>query len=125
MQYFANVVEILYEYCGGKLFAGTVPENKKYLPGQSKHIRNYLPGLSCQKSYLPGLTLQTKNYLPGLFRRIKNYLVEHLISTFFFHLLYFALSCVILFYHMLSNANILLFCAITSYSYYTLPYPSF
>ena len=33
MQYFANVVEILYEYCGGKLFAGTVPANKKLFAG--------------------------------------------------------------------------------------------
>ena len=108
-----------------------VPQIISYLAGQSRQIKNYLPGLSRNiENYLRGLSHQIKNYLAGLFHQIKNELSVHLILTFFFHLLYFALFvpssilCYLL-YHMLSSANILLFCVITSYSDYTLPYPSF
>ena len=40
MQYFANVVEILYEYCGGKLFAGTHDFNLYY--GHFKSMTNVI-----------------------------------------------------------------------------------
>ena len=71
---------------------------KNYLPGLSRQIKNYLPGLSRQVKKLCGCTV-----LPS-----KNYLAEHLISTFFVPSFVFCAVCAIFSYLVLS-------CFITCY----------
>ena len=84
----------------GKLFAGTVPANKILFAGTVPANKKLFAGtVPANKKLFDGTVPANKKLFAGTVPANKNY--------------FKGLSCQIL------------FCVITSYSYYTLPYPSF